>query len=177
MKLNMISARAAAAGVMSLGVLAGVGVVAGPASAASPTHLCIHFQNACIYAAGPNGAELAPASTPGMTNWYYPSQVGQTQTISQANVNKCLQLDWAKTDPETGAHLVIGAPCVNDDAEEWVNEYDSALKRTWFESKWAADNGYGAQCLWADPNNGDLSIMDCVPDAGDISIFEGWSTS
>jgi hypothetical protein len=98
MKLNPISARVLAAGVASFGVLTGVLVAANPASAATPTHLCLNnvLADRCIYASGPNHAELADASTPGITNWTYPASVGATAAIKQANVNLCLQLDYAR---------------------------------------------------------------------------------
>jgi hypothetical protein len=175
-KLNSISARVIAAGVMSVGVLAGAGAVTEPASASTPTHLCIHFASVCIYASGPHGAELAPSTTPGMTNWNYPA-LGATSAISQANVNTCLQLDWSAEDPDTRTHLVIGAPCVNDTAEQWTNVYDSVDNRTWFVSKWASDDGQGQLCLFSDPDDNDLSVLSCQSGPGSVPAYMDWGTS
>ena len=176
MKLSTISARVLAVGVASFGLLAGVLVATNPASAATWTRLCLNNAtfDRCIYASGANGAELANSSTPGMTNWTYPAVVGATAAIKQANVNRCLQLDYGKKDA-AGMPMVIGAPCVNDDAEKWVNVYNSTVKRTVFESEWAIKNLGGPQCLYGDPSGNNLAIYDCVN--GQLGALEGWSTS
>lgn len=178
MKLNTISARVLAAGVASFGVLAGFLVAANPASAATPTHLCLNniTFDRCIYASGANGAELADSTTPGMTNWTYPAVAGATAAIQQANVNRCLQLDYSKKDA-AGMPMVIGAACVNDDAEKWVNFYDTAHHRTMFQSYWAIKNLGGPLCLYGDPEGNNLAMYDCDPYYSQIAALEDWSTS
>jgi hypothetical protein len=177
-KLNTISARVLAAGVASFGVLTGVLAAANPASAATPTYLCLNNVtfDRCIYASGANGAELADSSTPGMTNWTYPALGAPAAAIQQANVNLCLKLDYSKLDA-AGMPTVIGAACVGDDAEKWVNVYDSAHKRTMFESYWAIENLGGPLCLYGDPEGNNLAIYDCDMDYAQIAALEDWSTS
>jgi hypothetical protein len=178
MKLNTISARLLAVGVAFFGVLTGVLFAADPASAATWTHLCLNNAvfDRCIYASGPNHAELADASTPGMTNWTYPTSVGATAAIKQANVNLCLQLDYAKKD-SSGMPTVIGAACDNDDAEKWVNFYNTAHHRTMFQSYWAIKNLGGPLCLYGDENTKQLALYDCDPNYSQIAAVEDWSTS
>jgi hypothetical protein len=158
-------------------LLAGALVAANSASAATWTPLCLNNVtfDKCIYASGANRAELADSGTPGMTNWTYPAVAGATATIQQANVNLCLQLDYSKKDP-AGMPTVIGAPCVNDDAEKWVNVYDSTHKRTMFESYWAIKNLGGPQCLYGDPSSNNLAIYDCDISYSQIAALEDWSS-
>jgi hypothetical protein len=178
MKLNTISARVLAVGMASFGLLAGVLVAANPASAATPTHLCLNNAtfDRCIYASGANGAELADSSTPGMTNWTYPALGAPAAAIQQANANRCLQLNYSQKDSQ-GMPIVIGAPCVNDDAEKWVNSYDSIHHRTMFQSEWAIKNLGGPLCLYGNPQGNNLAMYDCDPGYSQIAALEDWSTS
>ena len=111
-----------------------------------------------------------------MTNWTYPALGAAPASIKLANVNRCLQVDYSKRDP-AGMPVVIGAACVNDDAEKWVNVYDSAHHRTMFESYWAIRNLGGPQCLYGDPSINQLAMFDCDPNYAQIAALEGWSTS
>ena len=168
-----------AAPLLALGMLAGALVAANPASAATGTRLCLNNAtfDRCIYASGANGAELADSTTPGMTNWTYPALGAPPAYIQQGdNVNRCLQLDYSKKD-SAGMPTVIGAACVNDDAEKWVNVYDSTHHRTAFESEWAIKNLGGPQCLYGDPSHNNLAIYDCDLSYSQIAALEGWSTS
>jgi hypothetical protein len=167
-----------AAPLLALGIAAGSGI-ANPASAATGKHLCLNniTFDRCIYASGANGAELADSTTPGMTNWTYPALGAPAAYIQQGdNVNRCLQLDYSKKD-SAGMPTVIGAACVNDDAEKWVNVYDSIHSRTMFESEWTIKNLGGPLCLYGDPSHNNLAIFDCDPGYGQIAALEDWSNS
>lgn len=155
MKLKLTST----IGVILFSILAGLVGVAGPASASTldgPYHLCAFpYQPMCIYASGNQGAEMAAPSTPGLTNWTYPA-LGNNAPIKQANHNTCLQLDWASAGLDINYNtypLVIGVPCVNDQAEMWTNVYDPSWGRTVFTSRWTALNGHGTYCLFAGSDN------------------------
>jgi hypothetical protein len=155
---------------VSMGALAAIGVAAGPAWAAGPSHLCEGLDHYCIYASGPNGVEMAAPTTSGLTNWTYADQ-NNTISIQQANVNLCLQLDFTnQLDPR-----VNGTSCVGDDAEKWKNVYDSNLGRTLFESSWTVDNGYGKYCLVGQAGATQLIAVSCN-DSTTIQSM-GWGTS
>jgi hypothetical protein len=142
MKLRSGPISTIAAGILALGALTGA-TAAAPASAASWTHLCIdnlatHTIVACAQSEGV-GYDIGHSlpSNSSLTNWTYPSTNGAVGTIQQANTDLCMQVDWA------AGGVVVGAACVDDQAEYWVNIYDTTTKRTMFESVWALDNEEG----------------------------------
>src|ERR1700743_3420402 len=128
MKLGSGRIAAVAVGVLALGAV----LTAGPASAASFTHLCIDSPSvACAQAEG-SGAQVqmqAPFSS--TTNWVYPTvDNGVAGTIKQANTNLCMQLDAAD------GLIVREAACNGDMAENWFNRANPTTHRTEFESQW-----------------------------------------
>jgi hypothetical protein len=168
-----------AAGTMIVGSLAGV-AGAGSASAVTYYNLCVNgpagVGTQCIDSVFGVGQvpETLPYGTANLTKWSYPT--GSTpEPIRQAdNVNYCLQLNSA-ADNE-----VIGAKCVGDDAEKWINVYDAKAKRTLFESSWALDNYHTADCLAYSITIGvpTLHLEPCQKTA-DSSIYwdQQWGTS
>jgi hypothetical protein len=147
MKLRSGRISAIAASVLAVGALTGL-TAAAPASAAAPwTHLCVDPPSlgyqACADAEG-LGNQINSNAAITTTNWSYSTTDGVEGDIKQANVNLCMQLE-ASGDP----YIVRGASCVNDLAEEWIPEYDSTAKRTYFISAWTVFE-YGKaneQCL------------------------------
>jgi hypothetical protein len=167
-----------AAGVIAIGSLTAV-AGAGPASAATYNHVCVNgpagIGTECIDSEFGIGQPpiFLPYGTASLTNFTYPS-LGVEDPIQQAdNVNYCLQLDAAN-------NSVIGAKCVNDTAETWLNIYDKTAKRTLFESLWALDNYGTADCLkFSDsPGTPSLSLEPCQT-AGSSSVWwdQQWGTS
>jgi hypothetical protein len=177
LKSGRISAMVSA-GAMIVGSLAGA-TGAGPAAAATYHPLCVNgpagVGTQCIdseFGIGQVPITL-PYGTAHLTNWAYPT--GSTpEPIQQAdNVNYCLQLNAA-------AGEVIGAKCVGDDAEKWIDAYDAKAKRTLFESSWALDNHNTADCLAfsISPGVPTLYLEPCQKTA-DSSIYwdQQWGTS
>jgi hypothetical protein len=176
MKPGRISA-IAASGVIAVGSLAGV-AGAGPVSAASYHHLCVDgpsgIGSQCIDSELGTGQWVItlPYGTASLTNWAYPTG-SEPAPIQQAdNVNYCLQLDAAAGDE------VIGAKCVGDAAESWINLYDATAKRTLFESVWALDNLHSADCLAYSASKAGLWLEPCQQSANS-SIYwdQQWGTS
>jgi hypothetical protein len=170
MKLRFCRVSAIAAGILALGTLAGV-TGAAPASAASATHLCIDDYipglGGGTHCAVPDGLENPIVlSNAGASDWSYSTTDGVKGDIKQANVNLCMQLNAAD-------YTVRAATCVNDDAEEWIPEYDSTAKRTEFVSSWGLDNGQNDWCLsGAEDGTEDLDVNYCEGYAEEL-----WGTS
>jgi hypothetical protein len=134
---------ALAAGIVALSALTGLAGAA-PASAATWTYLCVTAPDSapepgtqCIYSNGVGDYPVmtAPDSVSDMTNWTYPNANADIGDIKQANTNLCLQVNAA------AGGLVIGAECVNDSAEQWVNFYNTETKHTMFLSEYYLGNG------------------------------------
>ncbi len=164
---------AAAAGVLALGALFGISS-AGPAVAASYTHLCVdrNGESLCAYAKGseqPVEVIYEPSTGSSTTNWVYPNRNGSSGTISQANTSRCMQIN------HSGGDVVREAPCSDGGTPEtWINK--SVNGRTEFLSAWA-DAYYGDQeCLtWVD--NSAVSEAYVLPCADNGSAYNGWGTS
>lgn len=145
MKLGKFSVLLASS-VMTVGSLIGF-AGAGPASAASYTHLCTDDQPGDGSGTSPTYLDYCADSELGygeyvamlvpplssLTNWTYPNTVGTSGAIQQANTNYCIQLDASASDG-SGGELVRGAKCVGDTAEQWTNVYNSYYHRTIFRS-------------------------------------------
>ncbi|HXP53870.1 MAG TPA: hypothetical protein VN847_02895 [Streptosporangiaceae bacterium] len=176
MKRGRISA-IAAAGAIAVGSLAGV-AGAGPASAASYTHLCVDGPSGvgsqCIDSElGTNQWVITlPSGTSSLTNWTYPTGDSWARIQQADNVNYCLQLDAAANNE------VLGQKCNNNEPEEWINLYDATAKRTLFESVWALENYGTADCLAYSASKGGLWLEPCQT-AGTKSLYwdQQWGTS
>jgi hypothetical protein len=173
----------AAASIMAAGSLIGFSR-AGTAWAASYSHLCSY--DIAGYGAdllGPpnefcpdsdsgisNPVDLQTPSQPALTNWTYPNTVGAEAAIRQAdNVNFCMQLDESFPD-SAGGYYVVGASCVGDLAEDWINVYNSAYGRTIFES--AYNSGL---CLAVPVSGGEITtVLGTVP-CGDDNSSTPWN--
>jgi len=110
----------AAAGVMALGALFGISS-AGPAAAASYTHLCVDRdgESLCAWANGseqPVGVIYEPSTGSSTTNWVYPTVDGTSGTISQADTSLCMQID------HDGGNVVREAPCSDGGTPETLAE-------------------------------------------------------
>lgn len=172
MKPGRIST-AAVAGVLALGALFGIGS-AGPAAAASYTHLCVdnNGESLCAYA---NGSEqpvkviYEPATGSSTTNWVYPNGNGASGTISQADTSLCMQIN------HLGGDVVREAPCSDGGTPEtWINKYVDG--RTEFLSVWADQYYKEPECLtWVD--NLVVSEAYVLPCADYGSAYNGWGTS
>jgi hypothetical protein len=135
---------AIAAAVLALGTL--TGLAAAPASAASWTHLCVDTGIGALCARGAAPALQITVPTESSTgasttNWLYPTTNGGQGQIEQANTGLCMQLDHAEGDS------VVEAICVGDDAEQWINIYNSSYKHTVFVSYWGIVNEGRYLCL------------------------------
>ena len=176
MKRGRISAIAAAAAI-AVGSLAGV-AGAGPASAASYTHLCVDgpsgYGTLCIDSElGTNQWVMTlPYGTASLTNWTYPTGNSWAPIQQADKVNYCLKLDSA------ASNQVLGQKCDNSTAEEWINFYDGTAKRTLFESVWALENYGSADCLAYDTSEGGLELEPCQT-SGTKSLYwdQQWGTS
>lgn len=162
----------AAAGLLALSAPFGISS-AGPAAAASYTHLCVDRkgESLCAWANGseqPVGVIYEPATGSSTTNWVHPTTNGATGSISQANTSLCMQIN------HNGGNVVREAPCDGGTPELWTNKYVNG--RTEFLSVWA-DNYYGGQwCLtWEDNLNGSEAYVD--PCADYSAAYNGWGTS
>ena len=163
----------AAAGVMALGALFGISS-AGPAAAASYTHLCVdrNGESLCAWANGseqPVGVLYEPSTGSSTTNWVYPTHNGASGTISQADTSLCMQIN------HDGGDVVREAPCsAGGTPETWTNK--SVNGRTEFLSVWADDYYGGQWCLtWVD--NGYVSETYVLPCADYGAAYNGWGTS
>jgi len=159
-----------AAGVILFGTLSGI-AGAGAASAASGTRLCVDdTPTGCATPDGIGQLIVVSDIAPDSTVWTYPNSSGAIGTIQEAGVNFCMQLNAA------GLDSVRGALCVNDQAEQWVNIYDAATKRTEFESIWALDNEGESLCLTVDES--ELFATTCgAPLGSGNDIDQQWGTS
>ena len=184
MKPGRISA-ITAAGVMAAGALT-VFAGTGTASASAYSNLCVDsttgYGTQCIDSELGIGQWIItlPNGTASLTNWTY--QTGSSPAaIQQAdNVNFCLQVDETGPDSGPANFEVIGAKCVGDAAEQWLNVYDAGAKRTLFESVWALDNVDETLCLEYGPGSGDPAGLFAVPcEFGANSSFweQQWGTS
>lgn len=137
-------------------------VTAEPASA-STSKLCLSGEAAtsvCLFSNGVN--QNVTMDYPSYSTWTYPG-TGQNGAIKSGGL--CLQLN------NSGGNIVRMATCNGDQAEQWANVYDSAGKRTWFESLWANENlGEGAMCL---EGAGNVWVVSCVSDYAP----EDWGSS
>jgi hypothetical protein len=147
---------------------------AGPAAAASYTHLCVDRsgESLCAYAHGseqPIAVIYEPATGSSTTNWVYPRTSGASGTISQANTGLCMQIN------HNGGDVVREAPCSDGGTPEaWKNMYVNG--RTEFLSVWADDYYGGQWCLtWVD--NLSVSETYVLPCADNGAAYNGWGTS
>jgi hypothetical protein len=184
MKTGRISA-ITAAGVMAAGALT-VFAGTGTASAAGPTNLCSDsttgFGTQCIDSEQGVGQWIItlPHGTASLTNWNYPTGTSPAPIQQADNVNFCLQVDETGSESSPANFEVIGAKCVNDAAEEWLNHYDATAKRTLFESVWALDNVDETLCLTYGPGDDDpagLFVVPCEFSGNTNYWYQQWGTS
>lgn len=169
MKRRMGWLSAVAAGVMALSALTGLAAAA-PASAATWTYLCVNNPDSgaqCIYSNGVGDYPVMDPPASDMTNWTYPNANADIGEIKQANVDLCLQVNAA------AGGLVIGAKCINDSAEQWVNFYNTETKRTMFLSEYYLGNGED-RCL---SGSGPVTdVTECNVDTSNNWYYQ-WGTS
>jgi hypothetical protein len=166
MKLGRFSAMAAAAVMVAGALIGATGAGKASASYTSPTRLCVDSSsqgNRCIQEPNALGASalLSALASGENEQWLYPG-TGSTGEIVSYQAT-CLQVNAA------GGYTVRNASCVNDAAEQWINEYDASAGRTVFVSVYDPN-----LCLSADYIDGIVKADSC---ANGISWYQEWGTS
>lgn len=177
---------------MAVGVLAGA-IGTGAASASAGTHLCVDDGSVPYCAWDDPGVQFGVSMDPSnASEWTYPTTPnvsssgytsGSVDPIQEAGIDECLQLDHADY------NVVILAACNGDDAEKWVNYYNSNSKRTEFQSYWEANDdpdGSVSVCLSFDLTGSDvpnantglfLKADDCEPPTGTTNWYQQFGRS
>jgi ricin-type beta-trefoil lectin protein len=169
---------------MTLSALVGI-VGTGTASASTGTRECIDNSTGrycAVTGLGQWNLEMSFQSPGSLAyslwnspNTIYPN-AGSTGTIREnGGTGMCMQIDHASSPP----NMVRMATCNGDDAEKWTDYYNTATRRTEYQSYWAYhDDGATSLCLSFDIADGDVIRADpCLPGGGTSYWYQQWGTS